>query len=479
MAIAITILDCDLLLYGRGHRTLDRFRLDDVTDEYLLSTYGFPRPFIDYLVELLGGSLSRPTQRSRAISPETQIMAALGFYTSGSFQTRMGDTIGISQASMSRCVTNVTEALVERASQFISFPHEEASVQKLKDDFYNLAGVPGVLGVVDCMHVTIKAPNAEDLSYVNRRGLHSLNCLLVCDAQGVLLWADTQRPGSTQDNVVLHQSELSCLFETKMHKEGWMLGKSNSEDLGEPNILLYGSDKKRTKHLIPLSTHLLRMTQSVLLGIKAKEEELGALAGGPQRIEAAPYQPLSKAVCMHPEQCQGYKGLILSQSIQVNNVYNLNTPLIKVFFIYLFTVMFFIFFLTADSAFLLRPWLMTPVQIPESPQEYRYNMAHTATHSVMERTQRALRHRFRCLDGSRATLQYSSEKSSQIVLACCILHNIALQHGLDIWCEAGCTALEAEEDCNIMETVETEAYRMRQELLCISPLGRFTPLFVL
>eukprot|EP00079_Xenopus_tropicalis_P009799 XP_002934124.1 PREDICTED: putative nuclease HARBI1 [Xenopus tropicalis] len=342
MAVPITVLDCDLLLYGRGHRTLDRFRLDDVTDDYLVTTYGFPRPFIDYLVDLLGGSLSRPTQRSRAISPETQIMAALGFYTSGSFQTRMGDTIGISQASMSRCVTNVTEALVERASQFISFPRDERSVQRLKDEFYNLAGVPGVLGVVDCTQVNIKAPNSEDLSYVNRRGLHSLNCLLVCDARGSLLWAETSRLGSMQDNAVLHQSELYSLFETKMHKQGWLL---------------------------------------------------------------------------------------------------------------------------ADNAFILRPWLMTPVQLPESPSDYRYNMAHTATHSVMERTQRSLRLRFRCLDGSRATLQYSPEKSAQIVLACCILHNIALQHDLDIVSESGTSSLEPDEECVHMEPLESEAYRMRQELI--------------
>ncbi|XP_075423616.1 putative nuclease HARBI1 [Ascaphus truei] len=342
MAVPIAVLDCDLLLYGRGHRTLDRFRLDDVTDEYLVSTYGFPRQFIDYLVDLLGDSLSRPTQRSRAIIPETQIMAALGFYTSGSFQTRMGDAIGISQASMSRCVTNVTEALVERASQFIRFPREEGSVQRLKDEFYGLAGVPGVLGVVDCTHVTIKAPNAEDLSYVNRRGLHSLHCLLACNAQGVLLCAETHRPGSIQDSGVLHQSDLRCLFETDMHKEGWLL---------------------------------------------------------------------------------------------------------------------------ADNAFLLRPWLMTPVQIPESPPEYRYNMAHSATHGVMERTQRALRLRFRCLDGSTATLQYSPEKSAQIVLACCVLHNIALQHGLDIWSEPVAAGLEPEEECGHMEATESEAYRMRQELI--------------
>ncbi|KAM4617646.1 putative nuclease HARBI1 [Discoglossus pictus] len=342
MAISIAVLDCDLLLYGRGHRTLDRFRLDDVSDEYLVTTYGFSRQFIDYLVELLSASLSRPTQRSRAISPETQIMAALGFYTSGSFQTRMGDTIGISQASMSRCVSNVTEALVERAAQFIHFPQEEASMQRLKDEFYNVAGVPGVLGVVDCTHVTIKAPNAEDLSYVNRRGLHSLNCLLVCDAQGVLLWAETHRPGSIQNNMVLHQSNLCCLFEADMQKQGWLLG---------------------------------------------------------------------------------------------------------------------------DSTFILHPWLMTPLQIPESSSEYRYNMAHSATYSVMERTLRALRLRFRCLDGSRATLQYSPEKSAQIVLACCILHNIALQHGLDIWSEPGPAGLEPEEDCGQAEPVESEAYRMRQELI--------------
>ncbi|KAL4696662.1 hypothetical protein H8959_002360 [Pygathrix nigripes] len=213
MAIPITVLDCDLLLYGRGHRTLDRFKLDDVSDEYLMSMYGFPRQFIYYLVELLGANLSRPTQRSRAISPETQILAALGFYTSGSFQTRMGDAIGISQASMSRCVANVTEALVERASHFIRFPADEASIQALKDEFYGLAGMPGVMGIVDCIHVAIKAPNAEDLSYVNRKGLHSLNCLMVCDIRGALMTVETNWPGSLQDCAVLQQSSLSSQFE--------------------------------------------------------------------------------------------------------------------------------------------------------------------------------------------------------------------------------------------------------------------------
>lgn len=53
MAISIAILDCDLLLHGRGHKTLDRFDLDSVSDTILLTQFGFPRQFILYLVELL------------------------------------------------------------------------------------------------------------------------------------------------------------------------------------------------------------------------------------------------------------------------------------------------------------------------------------------------------------------------------------------------------------------------------------------
>lgn len=344
MAIPITVLDCDLLLYGRGHRTLDRFKLHDVSDEDLMSMYGFPREFIYYLVELLGPSLSRPTQRSRAISPETQILAALGFYTSGSFQTRMGDAIGISQASMSRCVANVTEALMERASQFIHFPADEASVQALKDEFYGLAGMPGVVGVVDCIHVAIKAPNAEDLSYVNHKGLHSLNCLMVCDIRGTLMTVETNWPGSLHDCAVLQQSSLGSRFEAGMLKDSWLLG---------------------------------------------------------------------------------------------------------------------------DSSFFLRTWLMTPLPLPKTPAEDRYNLAHSATHSVMEKTLRMLCSRFRCLDRSKGALQYSPEKSSHIIAACCVLHNISLEHGMDVWSSpmAGPAQQPLEEEYEPMESLDLEADRSRQELV--------------
>lgn len=236
MAIPIAILDCDLLLHGRGNKTLDRFDIETVPDEFLLTTFGFPREFIYYLVELLKDGLLRRTQRSRAISPDVQILAALGFYTSGSFQSKMGDAIGISQASMSRCVSNVTKALIEKAPEFIGFNRDEATKQQTKEEFYRVAGIPNVIGVVDCAHIAIKAPNAEDSSYVNKKGFHSINCQLVCDARGLLLSAETHWPGSLTDRAVFNQSSVCKLFEEQVTHEGWLLGERNRK---EPPCRLY------------------------------------------------------------------------------------------------------------------------------------------------------------------------------------------------------------------------------------------------
>ncbi|XP_035983967.1 putative nuclease HARBI1 isoform X2 [Fundulus heteroclitus] len=307
MAIPIAILDCDLLLHGRGHKTLDRFDLDSVSNDFLLTNFGFPRDFILYLVELLKETLSRRTMRSRAISPEVQVLAALGFYTSGSFQTSMGDIIGISQASMSRCVTNVTKALVEKAPQFITFNSEPSSRDFTFQEFQRVAGFPGVLGVLDCVQVAIKAPNSEASSYVNKKGFHSVACQLVCNARGLLLSAETW-PGGLRDTKILQRSALHKQLQD--NKEGWLLG---------------------------------------------------------------------------------------------------------------------------DGRYPLKKWLMTPLESPGTDAELRYNLAHMMTREIADRTFRAIQTRFRCLDGIKGNLQYSPERSSSILLACCVLHNASLHSGLDAW----------------------------------------------
>lgn len=124
--------------------------------------------------------------------------------------------------------------------------------------------------------------------------------------------------------------------------------------------------------------------------------------------------------------------------------------------------------LIGDSSFFLCTWLMTPLHIPQTTAEYRYNMAHSATHNIIERTFRTIRSRFRCLDGSKGTLQYSPEKAGHIVLACCVLHNISrsLSHGLDVWSSPTMEPMEqSEEEYEQMESLDSEADKVRQELM--------------
>ena len=42
-------------------------------------------------------------------------------------------------------------------------------------DFHEAAGMPGIIGCIDGTLVKIVAPQEEEWSYINRKGVHSIN----------------------------------------------------------------------------------------------------------------------------------------------------------------------------------------------------------------------------------------------------------------------------------------------------------------
>ena len=85
--------------------------------------------------------------------------------------------------------------------------------------------------------------------------------------------------------------------------------------------------------------------------------------------------------------------------------------------------------LLGDSAYPLLPWLMTPKMNASTRQEDRYNAAHKKGRSTVERCNGLLKARFRCLT---QPMMYSPLKSSRIILACGVLHNIAIERRVHI-----------------------------------------------
>ena len=85
-------------------------------------------------------ALIRQNEDGRALSVEHQVATKLRFLASGTFQNVMGDVSWISQPSQSRSIAAVTDALADRAGQYINFWRHWSSVAK-KASFAPIAHV--------------------------------------------------------------------------------------------------------------------------------------------------------------------------------------------------------------------------------------------------------------------------------------------------------------------------------------------------
>ncbi|GBN70133.1 Retrovirus-related Pol polyprotein from transposon TNT 1-94 [Araneus ventricosus] len=112
-----------------------------------------------------------------------------------------------------------------------------------------------------------------------------------------------------------------------------------------------------------------------------------------------------------------------------------------------------------DSGYGLEKYLLTPFGNPRSPAEVRYNKSHVLTRNTVERKYGILKRRFPCLS---IGLNCHIERVPAIIVACCVLHNLAIRLGAEpaglptgkrllplvIWAdrlaiEVGCTRIAA------------------------------------
>ncbi len=82
-------------------------------------------------------------------------------------------------------------------------------------------------------------------------------------------------------------------------------------------------------------------------------------------------------------------------------------------------------FLLGDRGYPCQPTLMTPHPEPEPGPQQRFNVAHCRTRARVEMTIGLLKARFQCLRHFRVT----PERACDIIVACVVLHNIAIIRG--------------------------------------------------
>ncbi|XP_030284378.1 putative nuclease HARBI1 [Sparus aurata] len=87
--------------------------------------------------------------------------------------------------------------------------------------------------------------------------------------------------------------------------------------------------------------------------------------------------------------------------------------------------------LLGDSGYPLRSYLVTPVTNPATPQEERFNEAHTRSRTKVERVFGIWKSRYRCIHRSSGGLRLSPLKCCRVIVVTAMLHNIAVRVGAD------------------------------------------------
>ncbi|XP_061172373.1 putative nuclease HARBI1 [Saccostrea echinata] len=164
------------------------------------------------------------TTKNQALPPLLQLLVCLRFLATGAFHKLIGDSVNVSECTVGRCCRSVTQAINDIRQDFIMFPRDQTARQT-KQEFLKIAGFPNVLGCVDGTFVKKQGPSENEPDFVNRKGFHSLNVQMVCDAKFRITSICANWPGSVHDSRIWRESALCRQFERGEHK-GLLLGDS-------------------------------------------------------------------------------------------------------------------------------------------------------------------------------------------------------------------------------------------------------------
>uniref|UniRef100_A0A914X5H1 Putative nuclease HARBI1 n=1 Tax=Plectus sambesii TaxID=2011161 RepID=A0A914X5H1_9BILA len=182
--------------------------LEMYDDLNLYQRFRFDRQGIVDLAAMLAPALNSRTTKGRPIPPVAQVLIALRFSASGSFQAVAGDSVQVSQPTVSRIIHRVSLAVVRRINNFIIYPSDPAHIARTHQEFFEMAGFPGVVGVVDGTQIKIKAPSANEIDYVGRKGGHTINVHGVALSDDSFSHVLAKYPGSAHDARTFCKSSL-------------------------------------------------------------------------------------------------------------------------------------------------------------------------------------------------------------------------------------------------------------------------------
>ncbi|CAH1371330.1 unnamed protein product [Tenebrio molitor] len=175
-------------------------------------------------------------QRRNGTSSVIKYFIALHFFAHGSSQKSVGKDrhVSMSQPNVSRSLHATVDAMLDVLCQrYIKFPTTLQEITTVKQGFFEVFHLPGVLGCIDCTHIEIFPPPYAHPThpaqvFINRKHRHSINCQIICDSELNITAINARYPGSTHDAAIWMMSNVKVQLMRRYRN-----GDNNSFLLGD------------------------------------------------------------------------------------------------------------------------------------------------------------------------------------------------------------------------------------------------------
>ncbi|XP_015119516.1 putative nuclease HARBI1 [Diachasma alloeum] len=200
------------------HDAVDPF--EELSNDNFIKVYRLTKERVSQIIDIVAHYEPAPSRRS-ALDVRTKVLTALRFFATGSYQldVGLGRYSAVSQPSVSRSIHTVIDVFNrnEIFAEYVRFYRNIEEVRASRDRFWRRFQFPNAIGCIDGTHVAIVPPKINDPVhpenvYVNRKGYHSLNVQLICDAEFKILNVNARYPGSANDCAIWNDSNIQPLM---------------------------------------------------------------------------------------------------------------------------------------------------------------------------------------------------------------------------------------------------------------------------
>jgi len=217
---------------GRQKQTIRRSRVSyeetirnmlDVYSDYMtIQYYRLDKTGIEYFANRMPLSMTLG-----AIPNKLKLIVCLKYLATGESVRSLSLMFNLSKKTICKCIHETCEVLNSLSGEFVKFPEIIEHQNKVKADFANYSGFPGVIGAIDGTHIAIKRPRQDEHIYVNRKGFHSLNVQVVCDFTLKFTNCVVKWPGCTHDTAIWKECGLYqyvTRYMGQLSNDSWLIG---------------------------------------------------------------------------------------------------------------------------------------------------------------------------------------------------------------------------------------------------------------